>query len=134
MDLVTWQRYPPQDLRATTYKEGENMLAFRTLLGFLIIFVSVYTSAVINEHGWNLFPAFFEDLFAMNWAGQFNADFTCFLTLSGLWLAWRHKFTPKGVLLGVLGFFGGILVLAPFLFYISIKEQGNICKMLLGNR
>ena len=110
------------------------MLAFRALLGFFIICVSAYSSVVISKHGWNLFTVFFGDMFAMNWAGQFNTDFTCFLTLSGLWLAWRHKFTPMGILFGVLGFFGGIMVLAPFLLYISIKDKGNISKMLLGNR
>lgn len=134
MDLVTWQSYPPQNLRATTNHWEGNMLAFRALLGFFIICVSVYTSVVIGEHGWNLFPVFFRDMFAMTWSGQFNPDFTCFLTLSGLWLAWRHKFTPMGISLGVLGFFGGIMVLAPFLIYISFKDKGNISKMLLGNR
>ena len=134
MDLVTRQSYPPQNLRAITNHGEGNMLAFRALLGFFIICVSIYTSVVIGEHGWNLFPVFFGDIFTATWAGQFNADFTCFLTLSGLWLAWRHKFTPIGILLGVLGFFGGIMVLAPFLLYTSIKEQGNIFKMLMGNR
>lgn len=110
------------------------MLAFRSLLGCFIICVSAYTSVVIIEHGWNLFPVFFGDMFAMNWAGQFNADFTCFLTLSGLWLAWRHKFTPMGIVLGIFGFFGGIMVLAPFLLYTSFKEKGNISKLLLGDR
>ena len=40
---------------------------------------------------------------AMTWAGQFNMDFTCFLLLSGLWLAWRHAFSPSGIVLGVVG-------------------------------
>lgn len=36
------------------------------------------------SHAWNLFPVFFGDIAAMTWAGQFNADFTGFLLLSGL--------------------------------------------------
>lgn len=110
------------------------MLAFRTLLSFFIVCILFYTSAVIVDHGWNLFPVFFEDIYAVNWNGQFNADFTCFLTLSGIWLAWRHNFTTNGILFGIFGFFGGIMVLAPFLLYTSIKEKGNISRILLGNR
>jgi len=69
---------------------------------------------------------------ALNWPGQFNFDFMCFLTLSGLWLAWRHHFSLGGLALGVLGIFGGIMVLAPYLLFTSYKANGDIKILLLG--
>ena len=89
------------------------MKAFRFLLVIFIIGISTITGLVGVKHGWNLLPIFFGDIASLTWPGQFNADFLCFLILSGLWLAWRHHFSPGGLLLGCLGFFGGIMLLAP---------------------
>lgn len=108
------------------------MGAFRILLGILIIGIISYTGIVISNHGWNLLPIFFGDMAAMTWSGQFNFDFMCFLILSGLWLAWRHQFTLGGLALGVLGLFGGIMVLAPYLLIASFKANGDIKTLLLG--
>jgi hypothetical protein len=69
---------------------------------------------------------------AMTWAGQFNFDFLCLLTLSGLWLAWRHHFSLGGLVLGVLGLFGGIMVLAPYLLLATYKANGDMKILLLG--
>jgi hypothetical protein len=108
------------------------MKAFRILLIIMFPCIVGYTAIVAVNHGWNLFPVFFGDMAAMTWAGQFNVDFTCFLALSGLWLAWRHHFSPGGLALGVLGFFGGIMVLAPYLFFASFKAKGDMKVLLLG--
>ena len=108
------------------------MKAFRVLLVLMILGVASYTTVVVINHGWNLFPVFFGDMAALTWPGQFNSDFTCFLFLSGLWLAWRHHFSLGGVLLGVLGFFGGIMVLAPYLLIASFKTNGDIKELFLG--
>jgi len=108
------------------------MLAFRILLGLFIIVVAAYTAVTIGHHGWNLFPFFFGELAAMTWSGQFNLDFMCFLALSGLWLAWRHHFSPGGLALGVLGFFGGIMVLAPYLLIASFQCWGDVKVLFLG--
>ncbi len=108
------------------------MSAFRILLGVYFTSLVVYTAIVGLNHGWNLFPVFFGDMAALTWPGQFNLDFMGFLTLSGLWLAWRHQFSPGGIVLGVLGFFGGISVLAPYLFIASLKANGDMRVLLLG--
>jgi len=108
------------------------MSAFRILLAIMITGILGYTGLVVVNHGWNLFPVFFGDMAAMNWPGQFNFDFMCFLALSGLWLAWRHQFSPGGLALSVLGFFGGIMVLAPYLFFASFKANGDMKEILLG--
>ena len=108
------------------------MSVFRIFLVIVFICVAVYTAFVVVNHGLNLFTVFFGDMAAMTWAGQFNLDFMCFLALSGLWLAWRHHFTPGGIALGVLGFFGGIIVLAPYVFFASYKANGDMKVLFLG--
>ena len=68
------------------------MRAFRAYLAVLIVCLGAYTLLVGLAHGWNLLPVFLGDMAAMTWPGQFNADFMTFLSLSGLWIAWRHHF------------------------------------------
>ncbi|MBU1567046.1 MAG: hypothetical protein KJ630_15660 [Proteobacteria bacterium] len=108
------------------------MIAFRILLVIMISGILGYTSIVGINHGWNLFPVFFGDIAAMTWSGQFNLDFTCLLTFSGLWLAWRHHFSVGGLLLGLLGAVGGTMVLAPYLLFVSVKANGNTKEILMG--
>jgi len=108
------------------------MSAFRVLLIVLFTAVCGYTLFVVAEHGFGLFEVFFRDIALMGWPGQFNVDFMGFLTLSGLWLAWRHHFSPAGLALGVLGFFGGIPVLTTYLFIASFHANGDIRELLLG--
>ncbi len=108
------------------------MSAFRIYLAVLFACLGAYTTIVGINHGWNLLPIFFGDMAAMTWPGQFNCDFTSFLALSGLWLAWRHHFSPGGIAMGVLGLFGGMMVLAPYLFFASLKADGDVKVLLLG--
>ena len=108
------------------------MTAFRVCLAIIILCLGAYTMIVGLNHGWNLLPIFFGDIAAITWPGQFNSDFMTFLLLSGLWLAWRHHFSPGGLVLGVLGFFGGMSVLAPYLFFASLKANGEMKVLLLG--
>ncbi len=68
----------------------------------------------------------------MAWPGQFNFDFLGFLLLSGLWTAWRENFNPKGLLLSVFAFTGGILFLSTYLLYLSFQTKGDIAKIMLG--
>ncbi len=110
------------------------MVAFRVLLTIIITGLLCYTVVVGINHGWNLLPVFFGDMVAMTWAGQFNFDFMCLLILSGLWLAWRHNFSPEGLVLGVLGIFGGTMLLAPYLLIVSFKAKGDMKEILLGMR
>jgi len=102
------------------------------VLILMIGVILVYTGIVGTTHGWNLAPVFFGDIAAMNWPGQFNLDFSCLLALSGLWLAWRHQFSPAGVALGLLGSVGGTLVLAPYLLFASFQAKGDVKALLLG--
>ncbi len=108
------------------------MVKFRILLAVFIIFICVYTGIVIYNHGLNLFPVFFGDMYAMTWPGQFNLDFMCLLILSGFWLSWRHHFSPAGLIFGFLGLVGGTMFLAPYLLIVSYSAKGDIKEILLG--
>ncbi|MEQ8859969.1 MAG: hypothetical protein RIC56_15100 [Pseudomonadales bacterium] len=108
------------------------MLAFRVLLVAIFVVVSAYTAVVVANHGLGLLPVFFGDMAQMGWPGQFNLDFMGFLLLSGLWLAWRHQFSPVGLVLGVLGFFLGAPFLCLYLFFASFAVDGDVRVLFLG--
>lgn len=108
------------------------MIAFRLLLVAIFLLIAGYTLAVISNHGWNLLPVFFGDMGRMEWPGQFNLDFTCMLLLSGLWVAWRHRFSAAGLALGLAAVFGGSLFLSAYLFVASFRAKGDIRALLLG--
>lgn len=107
------------------------MIALRLLLAAMLLLNVVYTADVIANHGWNLIPEFFGAIAARTWAGQFNVDFSCFLVLSGLYLAWRHRFTPAGLALGVLGYLGGTPVLGTYLL-IASRRATSVPELILG--
>lgn len=108
------------------------MAAFRVFLVVIFVIICVYTVVVVANHGLGLFAVFFGDIARMGWAGQFNVDFLGFLALSGFWLAWRHQFSPAGLGLGVLGFFGGAPVLTAYLLFASFAAKGDVKELLLG--
>jgi hypothetical protein len=108
------------------------MIAFRLLLVAIFLLIAGYTLAVISNHGWNLLPVFFGDMGRMEWPGQFNLDFTCMLLLSGLWVAWRHRFSAPGLALGLAAVFGGSLFLSAYLLVASFRARGDIRALLLG--
>lgn len=108
------------------------MSAFRALLAMIFISIAVYTGHVVFHHGWGLLPVFFGDMLQMGWPGQFNFDFMCMLTLSGLWVAWRHRFSAGGIVLGLLALFGGALFLSAYLWLITARSHGDITLTLLG--
>ena len=108
------------------------MPLFRMLLLTCLVAITSYTSVTIANHGINLLPIFFGDMAAMTWRGQFNVDFTCFLALSALWVSWRHQFSPAGLALGVIAFFGGMLFLSIYLLIHTGRSRGDIRAVLLG--
>lgn len=132
MDFYTCNNYHAGKVSSTYFDGGKSMNAFRILLIIFIIAIVGFTGIVIFNHGWNLLPIFFGDMAAMTWPGQFNLDFLCLLTLSGIWIAWRHHFSLGGLALGVLGLFGGIMILAPYLLLASYKANGDVKVLLLG--
>jgi hypothetical protein len=108
------------------------MTAFRALLVVMWLIIAVYTTNVVAMHGLNLLPVFFGDMAKMAWPGQFNLDFMFMLTLSGLWVAWRHHFSATGIVLGVLAFSFGAFFLTSYLLVIIPRAKGNMKEVLLG--
>lgn len=108
------------------------MVAFRLYLLFIFLVLTIYTLIVGANHGWNLLAVFVNDMMAMNWPGQFNLDFMGFLSLSALWVAWRHHFAPLGLALGVVAFFGGIVFLSIYLLYVTGQAKGDVNELFLG--
>jgi hypothetical protein len=108
------------------------MTPFRVLLIVLWALIAGYTTIVISNHGMGLLSVFFGDMAAMGWPGQFNLDFMSLLTLSALWVAWRHHFSATGLALGALALFGGGLFLTTYVFVVSIQAGGDMKEVLLG--
>ena len=108
------------------------MAVFRVYLVVIFACLAGYTLAVGVDHGWNLLPIFFANITEMSWSGQFNLDFMTFLSLSALWVAWRHHFTPGAIMLGVVAFFGGMMFLAPYLLWASSQAGDDAAALLLG--
>lgn len=107
------------------------MMLFRILCVVIFASLAVYTAPVLMAEP-NLFPAFFGAIQDGGWQGQFNLDFVFMLTLSGLYVAWRHGFTPIGLLLGFIAFNGGALFLSAYLLVQSFRCDGDVRRVLVG--
>jgi hypothetical protein len=110
------------------------VIAFRVLLIAVFAILVGYTGVVITNHGMGLINIFFADMAAVGWPGQFNLDFMFMLTLSALWVAWRHQFSIAGLLLALLALFGGSLFLSTYLLALSWLTRGDVKQVLLGTR
>ncbi|MEM9678264.1 MAG: hypothetical protein AAF035_09365 [Pseudomonadota bacterium] len=108
------------------------MNRFRIILVAMTGIVGVMTIAAIANGGLNLITPYFSEIIGLTWQGQFNADFACYLVLSGLWMAWRCGFSRGGIALGILAPPLGILFFAPYLLYLIAKNSGEVRKLLLG--
>lgn len=106
------------------------VLRIFSIVAFLCL--ALYTLKVGMGHGWDLASVFLTDLTAFNWSGQFNLDFLTYLWLSALWLAWRHNFSPAGIVLALVASVGGMLFLAIYLLVVSFRADGDLKVVLLG--
>ncbi len=108
------------------------MKTFRFFLIAVFATVLAYTFQVGNTHGWSFFSPFIDDIKSMTWAGQFNVDFSFFLIFTGLWIAWRNKFSATGIGLGLFTLVGGIPFVSVYLFILSLKDNTTMKEMLVG--
>jgi hypothetical protein len=106
------------------------MLIIRLLCVVIFSSLTIYTAPVLMAEP-NLFPAFFGAITGGGWQGQFNLDFLFMLTLSGLYIGWRHRFTPAGLALGLLAFLGGAMFLSVYLFVQSFRAS-DVRTLLVG--
>lgn len=107
------------------------MMLFRIWCVVIFAVLAVYTAPVFIAEP-NLFPAFFGAIAAGGWQGQFNLDFMFMLTLSGLWVGWRHRWTAAGSALALLAFLGGAAFLSVYLLVQSLRCRGDVRQMLVG--
>ncbi len=108
------------------------MTGFRIFQALVFVAIAAYTAVTVANHGLGLFSVFINDMLAMAWPGQFNFDFMCFLALSAFWVSWRHGFSPAGLALGVVAFFGGAFFLSAYLLWASFNVDGDVAALLMG--
>ncbi len=108
------------------------MPLFRAYVAILFVTIATYTAIVMSTHGADFVPEFIAAVTAMTWTGQFNMDFMIYLGISAIWIAWRHQFTPAGLVLAFFGLVGGALFFLPYLFIVAGKANGNAALLLLG--
>jgi|688.fasta_scaffold1852417_1 hypothetical protein len=107
---------------------------FKTLLIVQTIGLLTYTFLVFQKEGADLFSVFTNNLLSLNWSGQFNLDFMCYLILSGFWIIWRNKYSSKSIPLGLAAMVLGIVLFAPYILWLTNKENGDLKRVLIGNR
>jgi hypothetical protein len=108
------------------------MQKLRIVLIAMILIVAALTVLAVARDGIDLLTPFVSPILALGWQGQFNVDFTCYLVLCGIWMAWRTGFTRGGIALGILAPPLGILFLAPYLLYLTRNTGGASRRLLLG--
>jgi hypothetical protein len=108
--------------------------ALKALLGGQTLLLLGYTFMAFRNEGADLFAVFVSNIQALGWNGQFNLDFSCYLILSGLWIAWRNRFSPPGLLIALVATIMGIIVFAPYVLFLLIREKGDLNSVLIGNR
>ena len=105
-------------------------MSVKLFLGSIIVIVGLYTAPVIAGYGLlALLPSFFGEMSKMNWQGQFNLDFFMFLLMSGSWIAWRNRFSPSGIGLGIGGVFLGAPYLSAYLLYLGHRHEWDFNKV-----
>lgn len=107
---------------------------FKALLIIQTIGLLTYTYFAFQTEGANLFGVFASNVLSLNWSGQFNLDFLCYLILSGFWIMWRDRFASKSIVLGLFAMVLGIVMFAPYLLWLTNKENGDIKRVLIGDR
>lgn len=108
------------------------MPLLRPVAAVLFVVLAIYTIVVVANHGANLVPAYFADVFSLTWTGQFVVDFTTYLVLTALWVGWRHEFSGAGIVLALLALVGGMLFFALYLLFAVRQAKGDPAKLLLG--
>jgi hypothetical protein len=115
-------------------KSNNSQTLLKSLVTIQTIALLVYTCFAIKNEGWTLFNVLSNNISSLNWNGQFNLDFSCYLALSGIWIMWRNKFSISSIIFAVIAMIIGIIAFAPYLLYLITKEKGDLKKVLTGNR
>ena len=107
------------------------MTAFRLLVAISFLSIGAYTIIVISHHGWDIFPVFTSSILSMNWSGQFNLDFSLYLFLSAIWIAWRSNFSFLGIAIALSALVVGMILFSTYLIVLSYRVN-TIQELLVG--
>lgn len=113
---------------------ASNHYLLKGILLIQTIGLVVYTFITIQNEGFVVFERAMEFVQSMKWIGQFTLDFSSYLLLSALWIAWRNKFETKFVILAIVAGIIGIMVFSPYLLILLIQENGDLNRVLIGDR
>ena len=107
---------------------------FKALLVIQTLGLLAYTFIAFQTEGASLFSVALNNVKSLNWSGQFNLDFLCYLTISGIWIMWRNKFRGISILVGTVAMILGIVFFAPYLLWLMNNEKGDLKRVLVGDR
>lgn len=119
-------------IKMTQSNQRKSLL--KALLFFQTLALVIYTVYAVKNESWGLIQVFTENIYSLNWNGQFNLDFSSYLTLSGLWIMWRNQWSFSSIIIAIIAMIIGIMAFAPYLFYLLTVERGDLKKVLVGNR
>ncbi|MGB1015453.1 MAG: hypothetical protein ACPG4T_15055 [Nannocystaceae bacterium] len=108
------------------------MQMFRSFLVAFSLTITAYTLVVGFSEGWGLVSVFVDNILGLDWSGQFTLDFTGYLILSGLWIMWRHRFSPAGIGLGLVAPMVGGMFFMPYLLVSLAVANGDLKTLLVG--
>lgn len=109
-----------------------NRLRVFLIVAWAVIMFITYKAC--SADGLSAGDIFMSDIKAMSWRAQFNVDFLVHLLLFGSWVAWRSRFRPTGVVLGVFCVLGGGALTLAYILVASIQAKGSVQSLLLGRR
>lgn len=108
------------------------MTAIRTFLFISTVMIYVMSLIAAVSHGINWPAVAINDLLALNWRSQFNADFISYLLIVATWISWREGLTTKGYIFGFLSIFMGGMFTFPYLLYATCQAKGSPKEVLFG--
>jgi hypothetical protein len=111
-----------------------NRNVFKALLVMQTLTLLAYTIVAFQTEGASLFSVALNNINSLTWSGQFNLDFLCYLTISGIWIMWRNNFSGISIMVGTVAMILGIVFFAPYLLWLMNKEKGDLKRVLVGDR
>ena len=98
----------------------------------MFIVLAIYAVILIANGEFDFITPILTALFVVSWQGHINLDFMMFLTLAGLWIAWRSGFTASGIALGLFTVCSGMLFFSVYLAYQLSRCDNDPRQLLLG--
>ena len=109
------------------------MQGIKWLIAGMVALIWIYSGAVMLRDGLDFLTPFVSAILTVTWPGQFALDFLLYLILSAIWVAWRHGFGGKGIVLGGAMLFGAVVFL-PYLLITALRSGGDPAVFLLGTK